>query len=263
MTEPVIIGDATLYLGDCREILPTLTNHSDCGRWWNGEFGRSCSLAGTNDCGRNCPNWGAQQPIPKIDAVVTDPPYGMNYDTNSTRFTSKRGGNKKDWGGITADNEPFDPTPWLSFPEAILFGSNHFAHRLPVGTTLVWIKRKDEAFGTFLSDAEIAWQSGGHGVYCKRGPFPQSIAIDREHPAQKPVEVMEWCLSRIRSQTILDPFMGSGTTGVACVKLGRKFIGIEIEPKYFDIACRRIEAAYAQPDMFITPPAKPVQEAML
>ena len=65
------------------------------------------------------------------------------------------------------------------------------------------------------------------------------------------------------SQTILDPFMGSGTTGVACAKLGRKFIGIELEPKYFDIACKRIEDAYAQGDMFISPPPKAVQEAML
>jgi len=81
------------------------------------------------------------------------------------------------------------------------------------------------------------------------------------HPTQKPIEVMCWCIERLPdgANTILDPFMGSGTTGVACAKLGRKFIGIEIEPKYFDIACRRIEAAYAQPDMFIVPPAKPVQ----
>ena len=63
-------------------------------------------------------------------------------------------------------------------------------------------------------------------------------------------------------ETILDPFMGSGTTGVACAKLGRKFIGIELEKKYFDIACQRIEEAYQQPDMFIEPPAKAKQEAM-
>ena len=71
---------------------------------------------------------------------------------------------------------------------------------------------------------------------------------------------MLWCFGFIKGHTILDPFMGSGTTGVACVKLGRKFIGIEIEPKYFDIACRRIEAAYAQPDFFVQSPAPKAEQ---
>ncbi len=85
---------------------------------------------------------------------------------------------------------------------------------------------------------------------------------DKEHPTQKPVEVMKWCLGFVAdAKTILDPFMGSGTTGVAAVKLGRKFIGIEIEPKYFDIACRRISEALKQPDMFIERPAPAKQEA--
>ena len=87
--------------------------------------------------------------------------------------------------------------------------------------------------------------------------------IEREHPTQKPVDVMKWCIEHIPfpNREILDPFMGSGTTGVACVKLGRRFIGIEREPKYFDIACRRIEAAYNQPDLFIPsrPESKPQQ----
>ena len=75
---------------------------------------------------------------------------------------------------------------------------------------------------------------------------------------------MKWLVNRVsfKEETILDPFMGSGTTGVACVKLGRKFIGIELEPKYFDIACERITKAYAQPDMFVPAPVKAVQEQM-
>ena len=204
ITTPVIIGDCTLYLGDCRDILPTL---------------------GT------------------IDAVVTDPPYGMNCNVNSSRFTGPRGGHKKNWGAIHGDDRKFDPTLLLHYPKVILFGANHFSQFLPVGTTLIWIKRKDAAFGHFLSDAEIAWSKGGHGVYCKRGPFPQSMARDREHPSQKPIELMEWCLSRTKAKSILDPFMGSGTTGVAAVRQGRKFVGIEIEKKFFDIACRRIQEA--------------------
>ena len=77
------------------------------------------------------------------------------------------------------------------------------------------------------------------------------LGYEKDHPTQKPVELMQWCLGFIPdAKTILDPFMGSGTTGVACANLGRKFIGIEIEPKYFDIACKRIEIAYSQPRLF-------------
>ena len=84
------------------------------------------------------------------------------------------------------------------------------------------------------------------------------------HPCPKPIEYALWLVSRAAShqETILDPFMGSGTTGAACAKLGRRFIGIEKERQYFDIACRRIEQTYAQSDMFVPPPAKPKQEAM-
>ena len=87
--------------------------------------------------------------------------------------------------------------------------------------------------------------------------------IPRVHPTQKPVAVMEWCLGFLpREATVLDGFMGSGTTLVACAKLGRKGIGIEIDPDYFEIACKRVEEAYRQPDLFIAPPETPTQEAM-
>ena len=85
------------------------------------------------------------------------------------------------------------------------------------------------------------------------------------HPSPKPVVVMDWLVREVSREgdTILDPFMGSGTTGVACVKLGRKFIGIEIDEGYFDIACSRIEKAYAQPDFFVSAPApQPVQQPL-
>ena len=83
------------------------------------------------------------------------------------------------------------------------------------------------------------------------------------HPTQKPVALMEWCLGFLpNAETILDPFMGSGTTLVACAKLGRKGIGIELDPEYFQIACRRVDEAYRQPDLFVAPPAAPKQEAM-
>lgn len=214
-----VIGPAMLYLGDCLEVLPTL---------------------------------------PKVDAVITDPPYGMDWDTDSTRFSGerrKRGAGRKDWGHIHGDDKPFDPAPWLSFPRVVLFGSNHFAARLPVGTTLVWIKKSDHLFGTFLSDAEVAWMKGGHGVYCYRKQFPPPARMAENgggevaHPTQKPIGLMAWCMDRAKleaSQVVLDPYMGSGTTGIAAVTTQRRFIGIEREPKYFDIACRRIEDALRQ-----------------
>lgn len=224
------IGPHTLYLGDCREILPTLG---------------------------------------KVDAVVTDPPYGMNWNTNSARFSGghrqnvvRRSQGRSDWGAVANDDKPFNPLPWLAFGECILWGSNHFAARLPVGTSLVWVKRLDGAFGSFLSDAEVAWQKGGHGVYCFRDMSMMAEAKHREHPTQKPIGLMQWCIGRTKADTILDPYMGSGTTGVACHRLGRKFIGIEIDPTHFATACLRIEAAMRQPDLFIPQATKPVQEEL-
>ena len=222
-----IIGDARLILGDCREILPTLE---------------------------------------RVDAVVTDPPYGIGHVHS--------GKTKGKWSvanraPIFMDDAPFDPAPFLVAP-AILFGADHFANTLPSGGVFhVWDKEcgrtgRNDSF----SDAEIFWTSWA----CKRrvvrymwkGLQVEEPHLDgrREHPTQKPVAVMRDLIA-VTDGTILDPFMGSGTTGVACIKLGRKFIGIEIEPKYFDIACRRIEEAWKQPRLFEEPRAKPVQESML
>ena len=215
------IGDAVLYNADCLEVLPTLG---------------------------------------PVDAVVTDPPYGMNYDTDSTRFSGMmRSGYRVPVGseppspfpgGIVGDDRTFEPSPWLDFDSVILWGANHYAERLPVGSMLVWIKKDDHLFGTFLSDAEIGWRKGGHGVYCFHrnwSGFSRLQTVGRSsHPNEKPIELMAWCVA-MTTGTVLDPFMGSGTTGVACANLGRRFIGIEIEERYFTIACERIRRAYEQP----------------
>jgi DNA modification methylase len=221
------IGDAVLYLGDCRELLPTLAG---------------------------------------IDAVVTDPPYGMNCNTDSTRFTRpnsrlKFSAGRADWGDITGDSEPFDPGAWIAYPQCVLWGSNHYTSRLPTGATLVWVKKHPDLFGTFLSDCEVGWKKGGHGVFAHYKQFPPPSRMAENdgtvaHPAQKPIQLMQWCVE-MTSGTVLDPFMGSGTTGVACARLGRSFVGVEIEPRYFDIACRRIEEAQRQPDLFVHVPAQP------
>ena len=90
------------------------------------------------------------------------------------------------------------------------------------------------------------------------------LSYRKEHPTQKPVELMEWCITQVgNARSILDPFMGSGTTGVAAVQMGRKFIGIEREERYFQIACKRIEDAQRQVDMFIEPMKKEEQAALL
>lgn len=195
-----------------------------------------------------------------IDAVVADPPYGMGWDPDSTRFS---GGNNPENRGpsrhqdsIRGDDRSFDPSPWLDFSEVILWGANHFGSRLPVGTTLVWLKRFDDAFGTFLSDAEIAWEKGGHGIYCHRDVSMNNIAKHRVHPNQKPVGLATWCIERLKLRpgaTILDPYMGSGTTGVAAIRLGFNFIGIEIDPTYFAIAQKRIQAEQDRHPLFDRP----------
>lgn len=185
-------------------------------------------------------------------AVIADPPYGMNCNTDTTRFS---GGNensiaKRGIGRISpkiiGDSQPFDPTPWLNFRSVILWGFNHFAAQLPVGTTLVWIKRFDNGFGSFLSDAELAWMKGGHGVYCHRDTSLYAETHNRLHATQKPVSLMEWCIEKAqlpRDTIIFDPYMGSGTTGIAALKMGYRFIGIELDETYFDIALRRIADA--------------------
>jgi len=225
----VTIGDCRLILGDCTEILPLLDG---------------------------------------VDACVSDPPYGMNLNTDTTRFSGgspesqkKRAVGKKS-KPILNDDKPFDPSHLLNFKKVILFGSNHFADKLPKGTTLVWVKRFDGGFGSFLSDAEIAWMKGGHGVYCFRDTSLMGQTFNRNHPTEKPVSLMQWCLEKAEG-VIVDPYMGSGTTLVACAKMGRKGVGIELDPDYFEIACTRVEEAYKSPDMFVeAAKVQPVQEGM-
>jgi DNA modification methylase len=197
-----------IYHGDCLEILPHLT----------------------------------------YDVVITDPPYGINLNTDNSRFSggsqsskSKRSTGKGTGGGkkIIGDNLKFDPNHLLSVP-GVIWGWNNFADKLPSGSCLVWIKRNDAAFGSFLSDAEVAWMSKVHGVYCKKDLTNQSIAKERKHPTQKPVGIMEWSIGFFPTGIIVDPYMGSGTTLVAAQNLGRRAIGIEIEEKYCEIAVKRL-----------------------
>jgi DNA modification methylase len=128
-----------------------------------------------------------------------------------------------------------------------MWGYQFFAQRLPLGTILVWNKKRDNQLGTFLSDAELAWEKGGQGVYLfshiwhgfDRATERNEIIV---HPSQKPVRLMEWCIERVTQpgDLVLDPYMGSGSTGVACVNTNRRFIGIEIEERCCEIAVKRL-----------------------
>jgi len=205
VSAPVIIGNATLYLGDCLEILPSL---------------------------------------PKVDAVITDPPYGIAVQEK------RRDGEAESWD--TEINQPAIDMALLNAEQAIVFGGNYYALP-PSRCWLIWDKQISP--GLNLAHAELAWTNLEKcGVRIKRhlwsGPFREGSEHRWGHPTQKPIDVMRWCILFTDGDVVLDPFMGSGTTGVACVELGRSFIGIEREPRYFDIACRRIEEAQAQGKLF-------------
>lgn len=221
------IGNQRLILGDCLQIMPLLG---------------------------------------RVDAVVTDPPYGIGY-------VHSGGGGRLARSTVTlkpviGDDAPFDPSPWIGQP-AILWGGNHFADKLPATQSwLTWDKRCAD-YSNDQADCEMAWTNLGFPARMFRHVWNGMLRgseskVARVHPTQKPVVLMEWCLGFLpAAKTILDPFMGSGTTLVACQKLGRHGIGIELDPDYFEIACRRVEEAARQPDLFLEPrlPA-PVQQGL-
>ena len=165
---------------------------------------------------------------------------------------------------VTGDDQAFDPAPLLALRvPLILWGANHYASKLPdVPSWVTWDKRGDPKFygKTSFADCELAWVSDGkparmykqiwNGIV-REGEDQAKQGTGRVHPTQKPPELMRWCVERLGVQgVILDPYMGSGTTGIACLQMGRAFIGIEIEPRYFDIACERVTNAQRQERLF-------------
>jgi len=232
-----IAEGVTLYLGDCREILPTLG---------------------------------------KVDAVVTDPPYGIGEaagkaKTRTSGFTAKiKGQHVRDYGDDDWDDEPIDPATMALVRAAgrwaIIFGGNYY-ELPPTPCWLVWDKLNGD---TDFAGCELAWTNMPKAVrriqFLWNGALRGNKEKRGDHPTQKPLEVMRWCIGHLPSgsRTIIDPFMGSGTTGVAAVSLGRKFIGIERSEKYFDAACRRITEQSGRPDMFseIERRAEEIQSAL-
>tara|TARA_R100000655_G_scaffold70004_1_gene108220 strand:+ start:292 stop:1053 length:762 start_codon:yes stop_codon:yes gene_type:complete len=253
MVEPVVIGDCTLYLGDCLEILPTL-----------GEVDAVITSPPYN-CGKDYGEAGDDRPISELEGLIRGACFsgksrvsvvnvGQYIGSRKSRIlfrdVLKKISSSPLVDEVLWDKGPPNGAAWGNFPNSPRIRAQHESifvfgdPRMPTGNGLSWAE----------------WSSFTTSIW------RVSANVDlKTHPAMMPVEIAlrSVALWSDISGTILDPFMGSGTTGVACVKLGRKFVGIEIEPKYFEIACKRIEDAYRQPDMFVEPPAKPVQEPLL
>jgi site-specific DNA-methyltransferase (adenine-specific) len=181
--------------------------------------------------------------LPEATALVADPPYGVGHT-----LRHPEGGRKKGRKEIAGDTETFDPTPWLKYRKVCLFGYPFFASKLPVGSTLVWIKREDKDYGKIMSDCELAWMKGGQGCYCFRhvwcGACRESERGEYYSPAQKPVLLWKWILAKMKltpTDLVLDPYMGSGSLGLACRDLGLPYCGVEIDPEYFEIAVKRFD----------------------
>lgn len=238
---PVIIGDATLYCGDCMELLPIMQ---------------------------------------RVDCVITDPPYS-DATHNNARSNAGGGGAAKAIDFKAIDFKAIERLLDFCAPlcngwiianmdwrhiAALEFEKHHFYELIRFG---VWVKTNpmpqlsadrpangwDGIAYIFPKGKKKVWNGGA-----THGNWSGAVVTNGDHPTGKPVDMVSSWVTRFtnQSQVILDPFMGSGTTGVAAIQLGRKFIGIEREPKYFDIACKRIEQAVAQGQLF--EPEQPIQE---
>lgn len=239
------IGFATLYLADNAEVLPALARPA---------------------------------------ALIGDPPYGQKQNTNVEHARGKRAGQvifdkrRRAAGAlhstsqairwpevIYGDDKPFDPSPWLTVADIVLlWGAHKFADRLPAGSWLVWDKVPTGKIRD-QGDGEAAWLNGPprplrihrllwDGV-CVGSAARHEVTAGqaRVHPTQKPESLMAWCIQQARipvGGTVLDPWMGAGSTGIAAVKAGHPFVGIEWEPLYFEVACRRIDDAQRQGGLF-------------
>jgi site-specific DNA-methyltransferase (adenine-specific) len=199
VTEPVVIGPCRLYLGDCREVL-------------------------------------RQLPEGSVDAVVTDPPFGIGFAAQPTKWQRRAGQEPKAW-----DDEAADCSGLLGMAESVaIWGGNYFGLP-PSRGWLAWVKPDAPPS---MGNAEFCWTSLDKNPRHIWHSISATNAERVGHPTQKPLAVMRFTLEYLGgSGLVLDPFMGSGTTGVACVKAGRPFIGVEIDPEYFAIACKRIREA--------------------
>lgn len=221
--QKVIIGDATLYQGDCSLILPSL---------------------------------------PIADAVITDPPYGIGMDGGNIGYKGFNDFEQLGWDKCTPPKELIDAVV-AAGAKAILWGGNYF-DLPPSRCWLIWDKGAGFKNRSY-AEAELAWASFDANVRIfSYDPLARGDYKGKHHPTMKPIDLMKWCIDQVKgAKTVTDPFMGSGSTGVAAVQCGCAFTGIEREPKYFDIACKRIEQAHAQGRLFAPTQAKQEQAALI
>lgn len=233
------IGDCRLILGDCLKVMPLLG---------------------------------------RVDAVVTDPPYGVNYEGSKT----KHGSNGFAYASFidTPENIEAICVPAVRMAVAMARSAivtpgnaNAFKYDEPRSLGVIYYPSGANSgpWGFVCSQPLFYYGKDpylANALGSRPNAFASTEATDRtiKHPCPKPLKSVEWMVARVSlsCETVLDPFMGSGTTLVACAKMGRAGIGIELDPDYFETACRRVEAAYAQPDLFIAPPTpKAIQEQLL
>lgn len=224
MMREEIIGDCRLFLGDCRDVLPALG---------------------------------------RVDAVVTDPPFGMAFQSNYRATQHEK----------IANDESTDLLVWacniVPRHSSYVFCRWDNLRDVPKPKSLVtWVKNNwsmGDLEHEHARQTEVACFYPGPDHFFPNGRPTDVIAAPRTgnvfHPTEKPVQLIE-AMVRWTSGQVFDPFMGSGTTGVACAQMGRHFVGCEINEAYFDIACRRIEEAYKQPRLFDDPVVKPIQETL-
>lgn len=216
MARKEVIGGATLYLGDCMEILPTLG---------------------------------------KVDAVITDPPYGIGFAAQPTKWQRLAGKQAEAWDDAIAPD--MDVLRALGRVQ-IIWGGNYY----PLPPTRGWLSWFKPDAPPSMANFELAWTNQDRNARQLSVSIGATNAERVGHPTQKPLSLMRWCIEQSGDvQSIVDFFMGSGTTGVAAIQMGRSFIGIEREQKYFDIACRRIEQAASQGQLF--EPAAPAASIQL
>ena len=186
----------------------------------------------------------ATSELPSALSCVADPPYGINYRHGSRRDIA--------WGNdnetCVGDDRPFIPEPLLRFRDVVLWGANHYASALPNSASwLVWNKRCGRPVRS-QSDAELAWTNNQQNRvvrvfdYYWTGVQARESGEPNHHVMQKPVGLMRWCLESLPTTDpiIYDPYMGSGSTGVAAAQLGLRYIGVEIEHRHYLTACRRV-----------------------
>ena len=232
--EKVVVGNATLYRGDCLDLLPGLQN---------------------------------------VDADVTDPPYGILNLAGEGSTAAVRKSPRQQGSGtlknrlLNTSDVRWDVAPPPEFFDLlresstwqIIWGGNYFPLP-PARGYLVW--DKEQPWPNF-SQAELAWTNLSRPAALFRESATRGTP-NKQHPTQKPLSLMAWCLSLLpRVSVVRDVFMGSGTTGVAAIQAGLQFVGVEKDPEYFDIACRRIEQAQAQAQLFAPEAPKAEQASLL